>query len=152
MPAERRTVWYRYALVRVVPRVERGESLNVGVVLFAPEAAFLRARITLDDALLAMFAPDISRADLERRLSMLIGVADGDEACGAVASLPQSDRFHWLTSPRSTVIQPGPVHVGCTSDPASELEQLLDHFVRRAGASADEAPTVPRDAQQKGVA
>jgi hypothetical protein len=123
-------VWYSYAIVRVVPRVERGEYVNVGVVLFVREARYLAARIELDVARLHALAPDLDVAQIERHLAALTAIAEGGPAGGPVAALPPAERFHWLTAPRSTVIQTSPVHGGATLDPAATLEDLLTAFVR----------------------
>jgi hypothetical protein len=122
--------WYSYAVIRVVPRVERGECLNVGVVLFARTLGFLEARIELDAARLRALAPDVDLTLVERHLGTFAAICAGRPVGGPLAKLPPSERFHWLTAPRSTVIQTSPVHVGSTGDPAAELGKLLDCFVR----------------------
>lgn len=129
-PAEPPTAWYSYAIVRVVPRVERGECINVGVVLFAPTQRFLDARIELDVVRLEALAPEVDVELIQRHLRTFEAICAGRPEGGPVATLPASDRFHWLTAPRSTVIQTSPVHVGCAEDPGSALGQLLDEFVR----------------------
>lgn len=121
--------WYSYAVIRVVPRVERGEFLNAGVILFARTLNFLEARIHLDEARLRALAPHTDVALIKSHLATFQAVAHGDDAGGPVASLEQSQRFHWLTSPRSTVIQTSPVHVGCGDDPSAELDELMRTFV-----------------------
>ena len=123
-------MWYSYAIVRVVPRPERGECLNVGVVLFAREARYLGARVELDGARLRALAPDADVALIERHLGTFSAICAGAPEGGPLAALPPSERFHWLTAPRSTVIQTSPVHVGATADPRAALEELLDAFVR----------------------
>jgi len=123
-------VWYSYAVVRVVPRVERGECINVGVILFAREARYLAARIELDPARLRALAPEADVAAIERHLETLVAVCEGRPEGGPVAALPPPERFHWLTAPRSTVIQTSPVHGGVTTDPAATLEELLVALVR----------------------
>jgi Protein of unknown function (DUF3037) len=129
-PAEQRTAWYSYAIVRVVPRVERGECINVGVVLFAPTERFLDARIELDAARLKALAPEVDLELMQRHLRTFEAICAGRAEGGPVAALPASDRFHWLTAPRSTVIQTSPVHVGRAEEPSAAIEQLLDEFVR----------------------
>jgi hypothetical protein len=129
-PPAPRTVWYSYAIVRVVPRVERGECLNVGVVLFAREAGYLAARIQLDAARLQALAPGIDLAPIERHLASFAAIAAGRPEGGPLAALPPPERFHWLTAPRSTVIQTSPAHEGTTADPAATLDDLLATFVR----------------------
>ena len=129
-PAESPTAWYSYAVVRVVPRVERGECINVGVVLFAPTQRFLEARIELDAARLKALAPEVDLELIQRHLRTFEAICAGRPEGGPVAALPPSDRFHWLTAPRSTVIQTSPVHVGCAEDPSHAVQQLLQEFVR----------------------
>jgi Protein of unknown function (DUF3037) len=128
------TVWYSYAIVRVVPRVERGERINVGVILFAREARFLAARIELDPARLRALAPEADVGLIARHLESFVAICEGRSEGGPVAALPASDRFHWLTAPRSTVIQTSAVHGGMTADPAATLEDLLAAFVRPTSA------------------
>jgi hypothetical protein len=134
-------VWYSYAIVRVVPRVERGEYLNVGVVLFAREADYLAARLALDPARLRALAPDADVASIEKHLETFAAICRGAPEGGPLAALPPPERFHWLTAPRSTVIQTSPVHVGTTDDPDATLGELLDAFVRPPPPAA-EAPAV----------
>ena len=123
-------MWYSYAVIRVVPRVERGECLNAGVVVFAPEARYLQARVELDPARLRALAPQADVTLIERHLQAFVAISSGAADGGPIAALPPSARFHWLTAPRSTVIQTSPVHVGATADPAAALEALLDAYVR----------------------
>ena len=130
------TVWYSYAIVRVVPRVERGECMNVGVVLFARERRFLGARIELDGDRLRALAPDADVELIRRHLHAFHAIGAGDAAGGPLAALPPSERFHWLTAPRSTVIQTSPVHEGRCSDPATTLTELVDALVRTPRSSA----------------
>ena len=127
-------VWYSYAVVRVVPRVERGEFLNVGAILFARTAEYLAASIELDRQRLELLAPDLDLASVERHLSAFLAICDGRSDGGPLAALPPSERFHWLTAPRSTIIQTSPVHVGRTTDLPGELDRLLRCFVRRDAA------------------
>jgi hypothetical protein len=123
---------FQYALVRIVPRVERGESLNAGVVLFCRPRRFLAARTWLDEAALAALAPGCDAAEVRPHLRVVEAVAAGDpDRGGAVAALPQSERFHWLTAPASTIVQPSPVHTGLTDDPAAQLEHLFATLVAR---------------------
>jgi hypothetical protein len=122
--------WYSYAVIRVVPRVERGECVNAGVVLFARELDYLDARIELDPARVRALAPDANLPLIERHLRTFLAIAAGDPSGGPIAELSPSERFHWLTAPRSTIIQTSPVHVGRTSDPVAALEDLLDDVVR----------------------
>jgi hypothetical protein len=120
-------------MFRVVPRVERGEAVNAGVVLFCRPLRYLGARAELDDALLAALAPRCDAAEVRAQLDTLVAVAEGRSDGGHVATLPQSERFHWLTAPASTIVQPSAVHTGLTGDPAGELERLFAELVSRPG-------------------
>jgi hypothetical protein len=122
--------WYSYAIIRLVPRVERGEFLNVGVVLFARTRRFLVARVEPDFARLQALAPEVSPELVLPHLHAFIAIGAGAPEGGPLAALPPSERFHWLTAPRSTIIQTSPVHVGCCADPAAALEDLLTIYVR----------------------
>jgi len=126
-------VWYSYALLRLVPRVERGEFVNVGVVLFSRQLDFLQTRIALDPARVRALAPDLDLDQVERHLRTFAAIAGGDPAGGALADLPRAERFHWLTAPRSTIIQTSPVHVGRTADPQAALDELIERYVRGSG-------------------
>ena len=121
---------FTYAILRAVPRLERGECINVGVVLFCRAHDFLGARILLDGARLAAIAPDVAPETLEPALEAVTRVAAGDPTAGPVAALPAGERFGWLVSPSSTVIQPSVIHTGLCSDPESTLEALFDEVVR----------------------
>jgi hypothetical protein len=125
---------FQYAIVRIVPRVERGEALNAGVVLFCRPMRFLGARTQLDEPLLAALSPGGDPAAVRAQLDTLVAVAEGRPEGGRVAALDQSERFHWLTSPSSTIIQPSAVHTGLTADPQRELEHLFAALVARGGA------------------
>lgn len=131
MPAE---YAYDYAIVRVVPHVERGEMVNVGVILSCPHANFLAARIELDEPRLLALDPALDMATVRAHLATIPAICAGTPDAGPIAALPQRQRFHWLVSPRSTVIQMSPVHTGRTSDPAADLERLLVRMVRRPSA------------------
>lgn len=121
---------YQYAIVRVVPKVERGECLNVGVVLLCRSLAYIGAVTSLDEARLRAFAPDTDPATIRPHLEAIERIARGDPAGGPMARLSIAERFHWLVSPASTILQPSEVHTGLTSDPAAELEHLVDSLVR----------------------
>lgn len=121
---------YDYAIVRVVPRVERGEMINVGVILSCPELSFLEARIALDPERLRAIDGTLDLDAVRETLSTIPVICAGGEAAGPVGALPQRNRFHWLVSPRSTVVQTSAVHTGRTADPASTLEHLVDTMVR----------------------
>ena len=120
---------FQYAIVRVVPRVERGECMNVGVVFFCRPRRYLAARIALDEERLAAFAPDLDIEEVRAHLDALARIAAGEEGSGPVARLEQSERFHWLVAPSSTVIQPSPVHTGLCDDPEATLASLLEKLV-----------------------
>jgi hypothetical protein len=122
---------FQYAIVRVVPHVERGESLNAGVVLFCRRLGFLGARTALDETALGALAPGCDPAGVRAQLETLELVAAGDPAGGPIAGLDPSERFHWLTAPSSTIVQSSAVHTGLTSDPAGELEHLFERLVSR---------------------
>jgi hypothetical protein len=129
-PDER--VPFQYAVVRVVPHVERGESINAGVVLFGRARRYLAARTELDERALGALAADCDPAEVRAPLAVVEAVAAGEVSVGgAVAGLPQSERFHWLTAPASTVVQPSPVHTGLTDDPERELDRLFAALVSR---------------------
>ncbi|MGN6563376.1 MAG: DUF3037 domain-containing protein [Thermomicrobiales bacterium] len=127
-PPER--AWYSYAIIRLVPRVERGEFLNVGVVLFARTRRFLAARVEPDFARLHTLAPDVDDGLILAHLHAFVAIGAGAPEGGPIAALPPSERFHWLTAPRSTILQTSPVHIGCCADPAATLEDLLIAYVR----------------------
>ena len=122
---------YDYAIVRVVPRVDRGEQVNVGVILSCAETDFLDARIELNDAVLLALDPAIDLSAVRTNLAVIPVVCRGGPGAGPIGLLPPRGRFRWLVSPRSTIIQPSPVHTGRTSDPAACLEHLMDRLVRR---------------------
>ena len=123
-------MWYSYAIIRVVPRVERGEFVNVGVLLFAREQEFLGARIEADPKRLRSLAPDLDLGVVDRHLATFQAITEGEPAGGPIATLPLAERFHWLVAPRSTMIQTSPVHVGRSLDPGRALDDLLQEFVR----------------------
>lgn len=120
---------FDYAVVRVVPRVERGEYLNVGVILFARTRNFLDARMALDHERLSTIAPEINPDEVERYLAMMLRVVRGGPGSGPIGQFSPSERFNWLVSPRSTVIQTSPVHSGLCTDSATMLEHLLQTSV-----------------------
>jgi len=120
---------FQYAVLRVVPRVERGEFLNAGVVLFCRPRRYLSARVALDEARLAALAPSLDPAEVRSHLGAAARVAAGDADAGPVARLEQSERFHWLVAPSSTMLQASPVHTGLCEDPESTLERLVGSLV-----------------------
>lgn len=128
MPAHRS---FDYAVVRVVPHVEREEFVNAGVILHCHEAAFLAARIELSEALLLALAPDADVATVRRHLDAIPRICAGGPDAGPIGELPLRERWSWLVAPRSTVIQTSAPHVGLCDAPESALERLLDKMVLR---------------------
>lgn len=126
MPA---TSFYDYAVIRVVPCVERGEFINVGIILFCRTRRFLGALIEFDEARLDAFAPQIDREMLWKQLNYLQIVSSGKPESGPIGQLSQSERFHWIVSPRNTVIQTSPAHSGICDDPEKTLHVLLHKMV-----------------------
>jgi DUF3037 family protein len=124
---------FDYTIVQVVPRVDRDERVNVGVILFCPAAAFLGCRIALDAARLRAFAPDVDLASVSAQLDAVRAVCAGDPAAGPIARLSPSERFHWLSTPRSTIVQPAAPHAGLCDDPAASLERLFASAVSISG-------------------
>jgi hypothetical protein len=125
--SERRA--FDYVIVQVVPRVDRDERLNVGVILFCPTAGYLGCRIALDEERLRALAPDVDVAALASQLEAVRAVAAGAVTAGPIAELPPSERFHWLSAPRSTIVQPTSPHAGLCDDPAAALEHLFQTAV-----------------------
>ena len=121
---------YDYAIVRVVPRVERGEFVNAGVILFCRTRRFLGARIALDASRLAALAPQIDINELTQHLAVIPLVCAGGVGAGPIGALPLADRFHWLVAPRSAMIQTSPVHSGLCDTPDVALDALLEALVR----------------------
>jgi hypothetical protein len=121
---------YEYALLRVVPRIERGECINAGVLVYCRAKAYVGVRTHLDEAKLLILDPDADVAGVKAALRAVEGVCAGGEAAGQAAGDDAGRRFRWLIAPRSTVVQPGPVHTGLTNDPTAEPERLLDLLVR----------------------
>ena len=123
---------FEAATIRVVPRVEREEFINAGVVLFCKPRGFLGARVELDEARLRWLAPDLNEWDeVRRHLEHILRVCEGGPAAGPIGEMSQGERFHWLVAPRSTIIQVSPPHSGLCEDPEEMLEHLMDVLVRR---------------------
>ncbi len=120
---------FQYAIVRVVPRIERGECLNAGIVLLARTRDFLGMRVALDADRLRALAPDTAPGPVARQLEGRARIAAGDPDAGPIARLPAPQRFHWLVAPSSTVVQPSAVHTGLCDDPAATLERLFRDLV-----------------------
>ena len=120
---------YDFAILRVVPRVHLGAFANIGVVMHARTAEYLALRTVSDAGVLARIAPGLDLDLLARYLQSCAAICAGDSAAGEVALAPPSERFHWLTAPRSDVLQSSPVHEGVCADPARELDLLFDAYV-----------------------
>lgn len=118
---------YEYALLRVVPDLERGELLNVGVVVYCRKRGYLQVRISADESRLRSFSPGMNLEQLRRALNGIAAHCAGDDHAGG-DSLGR--RFRWLTAPRSTIVQPGPVHPGLTDDPEATLTRLFERLVQ----------------------
>ena len=123
---------YDYAIVRVVPRVERQEFINAGVIVSCQTKDFLEARIELDELRLLALAPDVDMESVRDNLASIPLICQGGAQAGTIGQLSQRERFHWLVAPRSTIIQTSAVHTGRCDDPESALEHLLATMVRRA--------------------
>jgi hypothetical protein len=123
---------FSYAVVRVVPDIEREEFLNAGLVLFCRARRYLRARATLDADRLTSILADADASAIREQLGLVERIAAGEVEVGRFGSMSQSERFHWLTTPRSTVVQPGPIHGGMTDDAAATFEHLYATLVERA--------------------
>jgi hypothetical protein len=121
---------FQYVVLRCVPRVDREEFLNVGVALYCQDARFLQAAHHVDRARLAAFSADVDAEAVCSALAAIEAVCRGDESAGEAGRAPMGVRFGFVKAPRSTVVQPGPVHGGATTDPARELEHLLAVLVR----------------------
>jgi hypothetical protein len=129
---------FSYIVLRVVPRVERGEFINAGVVLHCPERRFLGARVGLDRARLAALAPDCLADEIESQLAAIGRIASGDRGAGPIARLSPSERYHWLSSPSSTMVGRSEGHTGLTDNPAATLDRLFRLLV-----------TTPRDESRR---
>jgi hypothetical protein len=121
---------FDYATIRLVPRVEREEFFNVGVILSCPAHKFLEARIFLSAEKLKCFAPDADADVIRHYLDIIPKICAGDAQAGVIGRLTQRERFYWLTAQRSTIIQASPVHTGLTINPAEMLERLFEKMVR----------------------
>lgn len=120
---------YDYAVIRVVPKVDREEFINAGVIVSCPELSFLEARIKLNESRLLALDPSVDLDLVRQHLASIPTICRGGEGAGSIGQLPQRQRFHWLVAPRSTVIQTSPVHTGRCGDPAAALNHLLATMV-----------------------
>jgi Protein of unknown function (DUF3037) len=127
---QERLYTFDYAVVRLVPRVEREEFFNVGVILSCPAQKFLEARIYLDEVKLRCFAPSVDAETTQQYLEIIPKICAGDQSAGVIGRLTQRERFYWLTAQRSTIIQSSPIHTGFTANAKQTLEHLFDKMVR----------------------
>ena len=132
---------YDYAIVRVVPRVEREEFVNVGVIVSCPAKEFLQARIELDERRLQALDPDIDIDSVRSFLASIPAICAGGSQGGPIGRLSRRERFDWLVAPRSTIIQTSKVHTGRCTNPATLLEHLLNTMVRSTQAPNPQSPT-----------
>ena len=121
---------YDYAVIRVVPRVDREEFMNVGVIISCPAKDFLEARIELDEGRLLAFAPELDMEAVRSHLASIPRICAGGPDAGPIGQLSLRERFHWLVAPRSTIIQTSRVHTGRCAEPGPLSERLLDRMVR----------------------
>jgi hypothetical protein len=121
---------FDYAIIRVVPRVERGELINAGVIVSCATENYLAAAIDLNEQRLCALAPTIDIDEVRAALEIIPLIAAGDPKGGPIAQLPRSERFHWLVAPRSAIIQTSPVHTGICDKPDAMIEKLLARLVR----------------------
>lgn len=126
---------FDYLLVQVVPRVDRDERLNVGVILFCPAADYLGCRLELDPTRARALAPDLDIAGVARQLDAIRAICAGAPDAGPIAALSPSERFHWLAAPRSTIVQPSAAHVGVCADPAAALDRVFAAAVAAPAAA-----------------
>lgn len=120
---------YDYAVIRVVPKVDRGEFINAGVILSCPDLSFLEARIKLNESRLLALDPNVDLDLVKKHLASIPTICAGGDEAGSIGQLPQRQRFHWLVAQRSTIIQTSPVHTGRCSDPSAALEHLVATMV-----------------------
>lgn len=123
---------YDYAVIRVVPKVDREEFINAGVILSCPDLSFLEARIELDEARLLALDPNVDLDLVRKHLASIPIICRGGDTAGSIGQLPQRRRFEWLVAPRSTIIQTSPVHTGRCGDPAAALDHLVAKMVDAA--------------------
>jgi hypothetical protein len=120
---------FQWTVLQVVPRVERDERFNAGVIVFCRSRRFLDAQVWLDERKLEVFDPAADEGLIRAHLNAMARIAVGDLTAGPIAALEQAERFHWLSSPSSTIIQPSPVHGGVSTDPSGTLERLFRQMV-----------------------
>lgn len=127
---------YDYAVIRVVPKVDREEFINAGVILSCPDLSFLEARIKLNESRLLALDPNVDLDLVRNHLATIPTICRGGDGAGSIGQLPQRQRFHWLVAPRSTVIQTSPVHTGRSADPVAVLDHLVATMVDAGGKDA----------------
>ena len=142
---------YDYAIIRVMPRVEREEFVNVGVIVSCPAKGFLEARIELDEQRLMALDPTLDIATVRDHVAAIPIICAGGEQAGPIGQLSQGERFRWLIAPRSTTIQTSPIHTGCCKDPSVVLAHLLDTMVRPCRAVSPRLETGLVDASEDGA-
>jgi hypothetical protein len=121
---------FQYAVIRIVPRIERDEFVNAGVIVFCRTRGFLGARVAFDEARVRALAPGADLGGVPDYLDAIVRVAAGDAAAGPIAALPPSERFGWLAAPSSTVVQTSAIHTGLSDDPQQTLDQLFAQLVQ----------------------
>jgi Protein of unknown function (DUF3037) len=121
---------FEYAVIRVIPRVEREEFLNVGVIIYCPSQDFLQTAFELNEQRLRAFASDLKISEIEEHLRAFEQICAGGAKAGTIGKLPSGERFRWLTAPRSTVVQTSPVHTGLCSDARDTLAGLLTKLIQ----------------------
>jgi hypothetical protein len=134
-------VSYDYAVIRVVPRVDREEFVNAGVVLFSKGCHFLAARVAVDEERLRALSPDVDMDLVRRHLEAIPRICAGEQDAGPIAQLSRSERFHWLVAPRSTIIQMSAVHAGFCDHPAAQLDDLFSRLVATGPPGASSGPS-----------
>ena len=122
---------FDYAIFRLVPRVERGEFINIGLILFCRTQRFLETQFSIDEAKLNVLAPTFSPTEVEDHIALFMRISQGATDSGPIGQLSQAERFHWLVNPRSTVVQMSTVHSGLCDDPAEALAGLITRMVER---------------------
>ena len=141
---------YDYAIIRVVPKVEREEFINVGVIVSCPARGFLEARIDVDEQRLRALDATLDIDSLRLHLATIPDICTGGEQAGPIGRLSQRERFYWLSAPRSTVIQISPVHTGLCKNPTAILEHLLDTMVRPSRAESPGTVTGMMETSKEG--
>ncbi len=140
MPA---TNSFDYAIIQIVPRVERGERINAGIIVYCRTRRYLAARVDLDPALLEVLCPGLDLQIVHRHLDTFPLVCAGGPAAGPLGQLGQPERFHWLVAPRSTIIQLSAVHCGVCDDPAEALDDLFRRLVEHSASTQTAESTLP---------